>query len=307
MRIKGVAHIQLQVTTLIDIHKDITCFIATIPMHIVLDGFSAKGLVVGIGKGQHRTFGLVQIHGKIACLCQSATLPCAIVICLTISQAIGQFLVAAFVFHSLWFNLGEGNKMTELHAQEELGISGHCDGIVGSLRNSTRDINTSSQRTLLVERHVVLCLMSFTGNQGSIITISIQSQERLAIGSNAVTNGNRLLDSFTSVHSHLDGVVIVNHPIFVGGINGVSKHLELLFSLIGHIELNGTVNSVVLRAIGCQHIDTRSNIERIDLATWFAYVNGIACGFLSQTHGGRCTVHLHLYAGCISNVYYKHN
>ena len=151
-------------TAFVDIHKDITRFVATVPLHIVLDSLRAEGFVVSISESQCRALGLVEIHGEVASLSQSPTLPCAIVIHLTISQTIGQLFVATLVLHRLWFHLFEGDEMTELHTHEEFGISRHRDGVVGSLRNSARDIDTSSQRTLSIERHVVLGLMSLTGN-----------------------------------------------------------------------------------------------------------------------------------------------
>ena len=113
--IERIANVHFQMTALVHIHKDVARFIAIIPLHIVLDGLSTEGLVVGISKCQGRTLSLIHVHRKVACLCQTATLPCAIVICLTICQTIGQLLVAAFVFHRLRLHLGEGNEMAVLH------------------------------------------------------------------------------------------------------------------------------------------------------------------------------------------------
>ena len=115
MSIKGVTHIHFQMTTFIDIYKDITGLIAAVPLHIMLNGLGAKGLIVCIGKCQYGTLGLVYTHSEVTGLCQTAILPCTIVILLRISQVVGIFLVAAFVLNCNRLNWSECHKMAELH------------------------------------------------------------------------------------------------------------------------------------------------------------------------------------------------
>ena len=45
---EGFANAELQVSTLIDVDKDITCLVTAIPVHVMLYGFGTESLVAAV-------------------------------------------------------------------------------------------------------------------------------------------------------------------------------------------------------------------------------------------------------------------
>ena len=134
MSIVCLSDVYLEMSALIDVHKDVACLVTTVPCHVVLYGLLSEGFVIGIVEGYRRTCLLIVVHGEISTLCKSAFFPCAIVIHLMIGKMIGHNLLAALGSDALWFHLTERNVVCKLHEQLELCILRERDAVVLTLR-----------------------------------------------------------------------------------------------------------------------------------------------------------------------------
>ena len=120
----GVANLQLQVSTLIDVDKDITCLVAAIPVHVMLDGFRTEGLVAAGRELEVRVFSTIDIHGEVSSLGEPTGLPCTEVVYLIVGKTVMYLFRVALDDGLYGLYLGEVCEMAKLLTYKYLGICG---------------------------------------------------------------------------------------------------------------------------------------------------------------------------------------
>ena len=285
-----IADVEVEVSLLVDVDKDVAGLEAFVGLHVVLDRLGPERLIVRFCKHQNRAFGNILVHGEISALSELAGHRCAVVVDLTVGKAVDEHSEITFdyLFHRVY--PCEINEVEELHVELESGVFGHGHGKVVRLRYGTADIDVARECSLLVESQIPLVGMGFRRNERAGIRVAVEGKECLATCGHALAERDRMVDTLAAVDFDVDRIIaVVDSPCrsvgFVADVCREGQHGDLLLYGIAHTDVDSSVDGLAVFGVAGDHVIARRRCKGIQHLVDIADRDILAGGLRFHRHG----------------------